>query len=260
MTLKNNYYHMKTTISNKLPLLLFCFLFTISLHGQNTREIMRRFKQEKHALSTKPTDWKKDSSFISTYLMLENLTRNIYGKVPLRKLGKTPVVYLETPFDLEYYDLDNDGKADEFCLLEKNGRTTKEFGFIYDLNNDGKTDYIVYNGGLMNSSNNDFYYYFYHFIDRNADGHIDCSVNSVIVQPNDSLPNPQIILWTRDDNFNGAVNSLQYINIHTLQSTPVDKTGNIWHYQTAFGKAQINDTDKTYFNGISELLSLLNNQ
>ena len=249
---------MKTIKKYALFQMLLCFLLvSIESNSQSKRALIKEYKHSLDRIMTMPSF--NNDNRMDLYQSMDLLPRIVWGKLETKFITKKQCTINNASYLIVLNDYDNDGVADQFVLQTLDGKDVwKEFGFIYDLNKDGKIDYIVYNGGFELGKNNDFYYFFYHWIDSNFDGKIDALVYNVFVNSNDSLPDPQLILWVIDADKNGKPDSIDFIDIQNRKVNPLNALDGIWNFMDSFGSKTVNSNDDKYFKIMNEYMKALN--
>jgi len=191
-------------------------------------------------------------------------------------------------------DRDKDGRPDEFAYVPDKGphfachvfflmkevRVTasyglsQDFGFIFDLNKDGKVDYIIFNGGPiqtkketvnreeLNAYLNDWFdgsqssglvmWENYHLIDSNGDAKIDIAVYNAVDLNQDRLPDEGVTAWVYDTNFDGVFDRGEYL-AKDFQKDMERKDGVLILQRRYGGIAQFGPGDKA-FAGFDKIL------
>ena len=249
---------MKTLKMHKIFIPLLCLLLgSMSTLSQSKNTLIKEYKNAIENVS-KMLPFNIDNR-INFYQSMDLIPRIVLGKLERKFISKKQCVINDKPYFIAFYDYDSDGLADQFVLLTLEGKAiSNEFGFLFDLNKDGKTDYIVYNGGTMMSKNNDFYYFFYHWIDSDFDGKIDALAYNVFVNPGDSLPDPNTVLWIMDADKNAKPDSVDCINIQNRDVNSLKASEGIWNFNDMFGSKTVNSNDDKYFKLMNEYLKALN--
>lgn len=196
---------------------------------------------------------------LELYKSMDQVPRIIWGKASRKLILKKKIRINSSDLIMGLYDYDNDHVPDQFVLETLKGKIlNQEFGFIYDLNKDSKIDYIIYYGGAMITEESPLVFYFYHWIDTNYDNKIDALAYCHIVYENETLPDPQKILWIMDKDKNGTPDFIDSLDMITGKTTALQPKNGVWNYTDLFGPKTVNANDENYFKLYTEYLKAIN--
>lgn len=242
---------------SKNLLFLYFIIFSIASSSQSNKVLINAYDTAREKASKIALE--KNEKRMLLFQSMDSVPRMVWGAFKPKFINKKQFKSPAGSYLMNLYDYDDDGVADNFVLQTSEGKElNREFGFAYDLNKDGKTDYIVFNGGFMVGKNNEFYYFFYHWIDTNYDGKIDTTACKTYINPGDSLPDSNIIIWVMDTNNDDRPDLLDCINIQNGKINPLQGSLGIWEYNTLFGHCTVKSNDSNYFNKYTEYLRALN--